>query len=335
VASVIVVCFAGLAVGAPLACSAAFAGSVSAAVPSVDIAEPDRGVPDRDDDPAVVLVESASLPACAGELLAADVVLTAWHCVADFGLTPSGSPSCAGPPVALDPASIRVLVGSSAAAAVERAGARAVVTPGPAADPCHADVALLLLDEPIDDIVPLVVSATGAAQGDHVRTVGFDDAGPGGGLTRLLRDHVPVVATTASVFDVYEAACTAGCGGPALDEATGAVVGVASRGSPAAGGATAADAYLPADAFLGLAEEALARSTAAPTSASAASRRSALKGPADLGAACQAGSDCAAGACATAGERRYCTRRCSATDACPSHYRCEETTGRQTVCIED
>jgi hypothetical protein len=335
VTRVIVFRFAGLAIGALVACSAAFPGAVSAPLPSVDIAEPDRGVPDHDDDPAVVLVESASTPACAGALLAPDVVLTAWHCIADFGLTSSGSPSCAGSPTALDPGAIHVLVGATAPAAVERAGARAVVAPGPTANPCDADVALLLLDQPIDDIAPLAVSATGAAQGEHVRTVGFDDAGAGAGLTRFLRDHVPVVATTASAFDVYEAACTSGCGGPALDETTGAVVGVASRWSPAAGGTTAADVYLRADAFLGLVQQALARSTAAPASAGDKSRQSALKGPADMGSACQAGADCAAAACATVGKQRYCTRRCSASDACPTHYRCEETTGGQTVCIED
>jgi hypothetical protein len=229
---------------------------------------------------------------------------------------------------------VRVLVGGDSVSAVERARARAVITPGPGEDPCLADIALLLLDQPIDDIAPVLVHPTGAAQGAHLRTVGFQPAGPGGVATRFLRDHVPVVATTPTMIDVYEDGCAAGCGGPALDESTGEVVGVASRSVPANGAVAAFDAYVRTDAFLGLVGEALARSTAAATSASSVSLQKANKAPADMGSACAGGVDCAAGACVTAGAQRYCTRRCSPDDACPTHFRCEDTTQGAKVCIE-
>jgi hypothetical protein len=309
-------------------------------LPSVDIAEPVRGVPDHGDDPAVVLVQSVEGPPCAGVLLAPDVVLTAWHCTGVLGsssasfLCPDVPTGAGDPPATSPPSAVHVLVGGDEASAVERARARAIVAPSASDDLCLADIALLLLDESIDDIAPVVVQATGAAQGDHVRTIGFQPAGADGVATRFLKDHVPVVATAVTLLDVYEGACAGGCGGPALDESTGDVVGVASRWVPADGAAVAADAYIRTDAFLGLVDDALARSTAAATSASNASLQKANKGPPDMGSNCSAGADCAAGACVTDGPHRYCTRRCSADDACPTHFRCADTTSGSTVCVQ-
>jgi hypothetical protein len=324
-----------------VACTAqAVPGPGGPRLPSVDIAVPVHGVPDRGDDPAVVLVESGAALPCAGVLLAADVVLTAGHCAAAPG---SGSSfQCASVqsssgtlfPMPLPPSSLRVLVGGDAISAVERARARAILTPSPGQDGCLADIALLLLDQSIDDIAPVLVHPTAAAQGDHLRTVGFEPAGAGGVVTRFLKDHVPVAATSPIALDVYEDGCAAGCGGPALDESTGEVVGVASRWVPADGALAPFDEYVPTDAFLGLVGEALARSTAAATSASGVSLQKADKAPADMGAACAAGVDCAAGACVTDGAQRYCTRQCSADDACPTHFRCEDTSEGSTVCIE-
>jgi trypsin-like peptidase len=325
--------------------SALLAGCAAAPIPggglpSVDIAEPVRGVPDHGDDPAVVLVQSANGPPCAGVLLAADVVLTAWHCT---GISGSSSASfrcpdvmaASGDPASTPPSSVRVLVGVDAASAVERARARAIVAPAPSDDLCLADVALLLLDQSIDDIAPLLVQATGAAQGGHVRTVGFQPAGSDMVATRFLKDHVPVVATSPTVLGVFESECGGGCGGPALDESTGDVVGVASRWVPSDVASAAGDDYTRADAFLGLVGQALARSTAAATSASSTSLQRAHKGPPDMGSNCAGGADCAAGACVSDGALRYCTRRCSPGDPCPTHFRCADTTSGSTVCVED
>jgi hypothetical protein len=303
-------------------------------LPTVDIVEPVRGVPDGDDDPAVVLVASQAPLACTGVLLAPDVVLTAWHCVGVSGSASAPPSSCTSLPVLPPPSSLRVLVGADGASAVERARARAIVAPGAGADPCSADLALLVLDQTIDDIEPVPVDPTGAAQGDHLRTIEFQPAGQGAVATRFRRDHIPVVGTTSTGLQVYEAACAGGCGGPALDESSGEVVGIASRWIPPEPGGAGFDAYVAVEPFLALVGEAMAASTAAAGSAPSASVQKATKGPADMGAPCDNGSDCAAGACVTDGDQRYCTRRCSPYDACPTHFKCEETSERQTVCIQ-
>jgi len=308
-------------------------GSNAPFLPSVDIVEPARGVPDRGDDPAVVLIASQAPLACAGVLLAPDVVLTAWHCVGGAGSASAPASSCTSAPVLPPPSSLRVLVGADGASAVERARARAIVAPGAGADPCTADLALLVLDQTIDDIEPVPVDPTGAAQGDHLRTVEFHTAGQGTVATRFRRDHVPVVGTTSTGLQVDEAACSGGCGGPALDESSGEVVGVASHWIPQPG-RPGLDGYVAVEPFLAVVGEALAASTAAAANAPSASLQKAAKGPADMGASCDNGSDCAAGACVTDGDQRYCTRRCSPPDACPTHFKCEETSEHQTVCIQ-
>jgi len=317
------------------ACAAqAIPGSGAPSLPTVDIVEPVRGVPDRDDDPAIVLVASPAPLTCAGVLLAPDVVLTAWHCVGAPGPASALPSSCTSSPVLRPPSSLRVLVGADGASAVERARARAIVAPGAGADPCSADLALLVLDQTIDDIEPVPVDPTGAAQGDHLRTIGFQPAGQGRVVTRFRREHVPVIGTTSTGLQVDEAACSGGCGGPALDESSGEVVGVASRWMLPEPGGAGFDAYVAVEPFLALVGEALAASAAAVANAPSASLQKATKGPTDMGAPCSGGSDCAAGACVTDGDQRYCTRRCSSHDACPTHFKCEETSEGQTVCIE-
>ena len=306
------------------------------ALPSVDLAEPVVGVPDGDNDPAVVAIDVGGSSLCAGVLLAADVVLTAWHCAAVSAASfqcPRAAALTGDPaPALVSPSSLRVLVGADVASAVERARARAIVVPG-GLDPCANDVAVLLLDQSIDDVESVSVGPAGAAQGAHIRTVGFQPGGPDGVVTRFVREHVPVVATSTAQFDADESPCAAGCGGPALDETTGEVVGVASRWVSGNGGAVAFDMYTGAAAFLGLVGSALAQSTAAPVSAARAALQKATKGPTDMGASCDRGSDCAAGACVTDGDQRYCTRGCSAADACPTHFRCEKTAQGPEVCV--
>jgi len=274
--------------------------------PKIDQVEPVLGVPDRGDEPGVVAIDVAGVALCSGALLASDVVLTARHCV-----TISVAPQCpatGAQVVGLRPAdSLRILVGDGATIAEERALARGILVP-PGDEICGADIALLMLDRPIDDIQPLVVRATGAAQGDHVRTVSFF------GAEKLLRDHVPVLDTTPTELRVAEGPCQGG-GGPALDESTGEVVGVVSRAGP-----DASNVYTRVDRFLSLIARALEESASASARRTYAKKRK--RGPADMGANCSQGADCAAGACVTSGVREYCSRRCSAHDRCPARFRC-------------
>ncbi|MGD0523612.1 MAG: trypsin-like peptidase domain-containing protein [Polyangiaceae bacterium] len=292
--------------------------------PYVDLAFPLRGVPDPGADPAVVLLDLDGAGHCSGALLASDVVLTARRCL----LVAPGDASCPAPGPAIlddrDLTTIRVLVGDDAGSAVERARGRAVLLP-PGDALCGADIALLLLDSTLDDIAPLVASPTGAAVGDHVRSVSYASG------RKLVRDHVPVAATSASELELTEAACDATPGGPAIDEVSGDVVGVLSRSGPACGASDGYDVATRVDAFSGLVAMAMAEGTISH----AADQSKQKKGPVDLGASCVHGSDCAAGVCVMDGVSQYCTQPCAAHDACPTDSRCMNTQQSFMACVAE
>jgi hypothetical protein len=309
------------------------ATSVPTGAPSVDLVAPPPGIADRGDDPAVVAIDVGTEPPCAGALVAADVVLTARHCV-----VAGAAPPCAGPdaastmPALRPPESLHVFVGDDMATALERARGRAILVP---TDAECADIAILLLDEAIDDVQPLVVRSTGAAQGDHLRTVGWRLAAPAGRGQKVLRDHLPVLGASSTELQIAEAAASGG--GPALDEATAEVLGIFSRAAE-----PSLSIYTRADAFLTLIEGALAQSDVA--SASTRGQKKPKKGSADLGANCAAGADCAAGACVSvpaepggatsAPQGEYCSQTCGARDRCPARFRCQRTQGGVEVCTE-
>jgi hypothetical protein len=271
------------------------------------------GVLDRGADPAVLRVESAGVETCAGALLAPDLVVTARHCVsmAQAPLACPGVDPAALQPVGAD--AILVASGEAEPAPVLARVRRVLVPPD---DLCSADLALLVLGDAIDSIEPLVVRRLGAARGDHVRTVGLLAGAGSAGGARLVRDHVPVLDSSDSAFSVDQPPGLEP-GGPALDEASGELVGIASRSETAA-----TTAYVRADAFDGFIAQALAESAPVPASRGSSVLR-ATRGPVDLGAACRAASACAAGVCATDAQRQYCTRRCGALDVCPARFRCE------------
>ena len=287
---------------------------------------PTPGVPDRGADPAVVALAGAGPAACAGTLVAPDVVLTERSCAAGPGA----------------PSSLRVLVGDTLASAVERARASEVLsfTPaGAAGEGCEPGLAVVFLDTPIDDVRPLAVRSTGAARGDRLRTVGYTVAAGGDGVVKSARDHLPVLEVTEAALHIGEA-CFAAPGGPAIEEATGEVVGVGScPGAASCPGEGAFDVYLRADAAYAFVAGALSRSALRAAAGSAA--KATVRGPLDMGATCLRAEDCAAGVCVrdSVHDREYCSRTCDDVDRCPARYLCRksshvDSSGVETVCVE-
>jgi hypothetical protein len=108
---------------------------------------------------------------------------------------------------------------------------------------CNADLALLVLDEPVQGIAPMRVRVkSGVTIGETFRAVGYgqnDQNQPIG--TRFRKDGVSVLAIGSAVsasmtalgsneFEVGESMCEGDSGGPAIDETSGAIVGIVSRG---------------------------------------------------------------------------------------------------------
>jgi hypothetical protein len=307
-----------------LACSGAPDAPLAASTPSVDRVEALRGIADRGFDPAVVLIDIAGTGWCAGGLLAADVVVTARRCVemtcGDLACPARGA-QVTGP---RDLTTLRILVGDDASSAVERARGRAVLLPE-GDTLCREDLALVLLTQPIDDVAPFLPSPTGAARGAHVRSVSVA-AG-----TKRVRDHVRVGATSDREMVLDEAPCAGEPGGAVIDETTGELLGVLSRGEPRCDADPGWDVATRVDAFFPLVERAMA----AGQMSHQAHKAKEKKGPIDVGASCAEAAECAAGDCVTYEGAQYCTRDCSPTDRCPAKYRCMSTRQSTRVCVTE
>ena len=182
-----------------------------------------------------------------------------------------------------------------------------------------------------------------------MRAVGFGKTGDYGAAgEKLLREHVKIESVSAAEFEVGEATCNGDTGGPALDESSGELVGVVSRGGPTCEGADVHNIYTRADAFAELiasaVEEGRGRRCETRTPACTRRRRRATPAPparpsrrSDIGVRLHEGR----GLLDRRLRRRtapstYCSRTCGTGDRCPNGYHCteRERRGRRSACAQ-
>ncbi len=291
---------------------------------------------------------------CSGILVAPNLVLTARHCVS---ATADKAFSCdsmghgtKGGAIMADFAPSTILVFGGLDRPTDMAAPNAVGTQifhDGATNLCNHDVALVALDQPLTGF-PIATLRFDAAlsSGDVITAVGWGvsmmSISPAVRQQRtdIAIRHVGPFAGNGgedvppNEFDVGESICEGDSGSPALD-ATGAVIGVASRGgnnlipnpndlAASCLGANSENFYSQVSAFKDVIEGAFNAVGAKPVVTSGGL----------LGDTCTVSTTCSSGHCFTGMVGGYCTQACDpmASSPCPSGYSCKPE-GSGSLCV--
>ena len=202
----------------------------------------------NDTEDAVVLITVPSTATlCSGTLVAANVVMTALHCVAQYN--PFGTFSCdtqgvlitSTPPdgevgATVEPAEIQIHLGGVPDAVPDAYGSR--VFGSGSGVICRNDIALVVLDRSLSAPSVALRVARSTRRGEPMIVVGYGQTENTGSVGRFRRAGVVVADVGSSVtgvtsgsaapntFVLGPGACQGDSGGPALSEETGAIVGV-------------------------------------------------------------------------------------------------------------
>lgn len=210
------------------------------------------------------------IPHCTGTMIAKNLVITARHCVGDVSDVDAS---------VVDFASSRLSIFTGLEAGAKTVSSKPEATGTKTFDigtkELTPDIAVVLLDKPLDVPIAPVRLDSRVTKGEVVDVIGFGvNQTSSYPQQRQQRKGLKVAAigpSSTTFFDLFkgefqfgEAACSGDSGGPAIDASTGALVGIASRVSngtdrvdtdPAAScvGATTEDVYTdltPAATFI-------------------------------------------------------------------------------------
>ncbi|MCS6899364.1 MAG: trypsin-like serine protease [Myxococcales bacterium] len=268
---------------------------------------------------------------CTGSLIAPNLVLTAWHCVAinlteGIGCDIDGN-STNGDHVSgdHDPASIQVFTGTNPHFWSGQGVAKGKKIFHPEGfNLCNKDIALILLDKAVNVAPPMKLRLDFSAQiGELTTVVGYgktsnNDWNSG---VRYRRENIPVISVGRDIneylgeneFIMGQSTCQGDSGGPVMAGDTKAILGVTSRGGDCD---TGKQRFTRVDAHRKLIEAALAEA-----GASAQLEGKALPPPPEVKATgdgpCTTGAQCSGYYC----HQGMCSALCSA-GFCPSGTFC-------------